>query len=215
MKKHYYLLTVLFLLATTSLRAQLSGGLALNYTKYLGGSTIKTPGVGVQLWYDLTDESALRFTFLYNTSATESESLTANAYSSSTTPSSVDVTLTTKTKVMMFNLDARKFFGDGDNEDGGFYGLIGIGLAIASPTYEFSSYNSSLYSIGFGTGLPESTSQLYIRGFLGYEKSLDRMKFFGEAGLGIPANKQGDQIVEVNLPAYFNFNIGLRIPFGN
>ncbi|HWJ29349.1 MAG TPA: hypothetical protein VNS32_22610, partial [Flavisolibacter sp.] len=38
---------------------------------------------------------------------------------------------------------------------------------------------------------------------------------FGEAGLGLPANKVNDQYVENVIPAQFIFNAGVKIPLGS
>ena len=211
------LLAVVILLLTINPRdskGQISVGGTLNYTKYLGGSTIKSAGIGLQGSYDVSDQLAVRFTFQYNFPAEMNEYTYVTAFSSATSPSQLEIPYSTTTNVMMFNFDGKKYFGNASVEDGGFYGLAGLGLALAKSKFETGSYDQSLYYSGFDA-TSSNTSQFYLRLFLGYEYSLSKLKLFGESGLGLAANQVNEEEVEIQLPSYFNFNIGVRLPLGN
>ncbi len=56
-------------------------------------------------------------------------------------------------------------------------------------------------------------TQLTIDLGVGVEKELGFGYLFSGLKFNLPANKQGDQIVTVNIPASISFNFGVRIPF--
>ncbi len=118
------------------------------------------------------------------------------------------ITYEEKISTLNFWLDAQKFFGDGDYEDGGVYGLLGLGFTSAKVKYSVSSYDATLYD---GPNFEDSSvGQLGIRGAVGFDKGLDFGNLFAEAGINLSANSANDQEIQVNLPSFIFVNVGLR-----
>lgn len=206
MKKCF--LALVLVSACVSVHAQFGVGGQVNWSKYFQGAP-SFIGLGVNVTYVLGETYPLRFSANFGLPSTEDGTTYANAYSSVTNPSQVQVTTEDKISLMNFWLDAQRYFGDGDYEDGGVYGLVGLGLTIASAKTEYGSYDANLYGINMSDE-SEKISQFGIRGALGYEAGLDFANVFGEAGLNLSANSANGQEIAINLPSFVFINAGVR-----
>jgi hypothetical protein len=188
--------------------AQFAIGGQGNWSRYGsgGGSFI---GLGINGSLLLREEYPIRLSVNYALPRTTSETTTVNALSSGTTPSSKEVLYKEKISLLNFWLDGQKFFGRGDAEDGGLYGLLGLGFTSAKVSYDVSAYDRTLYDEAISE-TESSVGQLGIRAALGYDKGFDFGNIFLEGGINLSANQANGQDVEVNLPSFLFVNFGVR-----
>lgn len=191
-----------------STQAQFALGGQVNWSKYFAGAP-SFIGVGVNATYVLGESFPIRFSANFSLPSTEEGTTYATALNSQVSPSQVVVTTSNKISLMNFWLDGQKFFGDGDYETGGLYGLVGLGFTIASFKTEYGAYDANVYSLNVGED-SEKVSQLGIRFALGYEAGLDFANIFGEAGLNLSANQANNMEVAINLPSFLFVNAGVR-----
>lgn len=200
---------ILFLMLSCSVgaKAQFGIGGQVNWSKYFssGPSFI---GFGANGSIVVGDEYPVRLSVNYGLPKSTSETTYGSALSSTTSPSQIQVTYEEKISMLNFWLDVQKYFGDGDYEDGGLYGLVGVGYTSAGVKYTVGSYDATRYDVG--TFEDTNIGQLGIRGALGYDKGLDFGNLFGEFGLNLSANQANDQTIEVNLPSFMFVNVGIR-----
>jgi len=151
------------------------------------------------------------FGFNYYMPKSNSSATTGYSFSSSTTLSSRAVSVGDKIGFMQFYVGRkRSFVGE---TDGSFtlYGIAEFGLLVASISSQYGNFEETLYSVY--TSEFEPMTQLTIDLGVGVEKELGFGYLFSGLKFNLPANKQGDQIVTVNIPASISFNFGVRIPF--
>ena len=195
---------------------ELDLGASLFYNIYFGGTGLKMMGLAVVGEYG-TENLVYRGLFYYSFPKSQSFTTTANAYSSITNPSSIQVTGKIKISLMTIAIDAKKIFGGKDYDEGGFYGCLGAGLSIASEKTTMDSFDKTNYN-AHASEDKQSFSQFLIRGALGYDARLDFGVIFGEALLSVPANSYNSRdgyAGEVSIPASFGIHAGIRIPLGN
>ncbi len=188
--------------------AQFAIGGQGNWSRYGsgGGSFI---GLGINGSLLLREEYPIRLSVNYAIPRTTSETTTVNALSSTTTPSSREVLYKEKISLLNFWLDGQKYFGRGDAEDGGLYGLLGLGFTSAKVSYDVSAYDKTLYDEAISE-TESSVGQFGIRAALGYDKGFDFGNIFLEGGINLSANQANGQEVEVNLPSFLFVNFGVR-----
>jgi hypothetical protein len=188
--------------------AQFAIGGQGNWSRYGsgGGSFI---GLGINGSLLLREEYPIRLSVNYAIPRTTSETTTVNALSSTTTPSSREVLYKEKISLLNFWLDGQKFFGRGDAEDGGLYGLLGLGFTSAKVSYDVSAYDKTLYDEAISE-TESSVGQFGIRAALGYDKGFDFGNIFLEGGINLSANQANGQDVQVNLPSFLFVNFGVR-----
>lgn len=140
----------------------------LNYNLYLGGTGMKSLGLGLTgEWSPDQDVSLTRIGFSYGLPATDEQIFTVEAIDPFvTSPQYMDVTGKSKVGFMHFTFDYKRFFGDADYEDGGVYGFGGVGLSIAKVSYTVDSYDESKYRLTYSYD-PESYFQACLRLGLG------------------------------------------------
>jgi hypothetical protein len=133
-----------------------------------------------------------------------------SALSSTTVPGSIEVAGDYSVNMFRILFDAKKYFFEGEYDDGGLYGLVGIGLSLASTKENVGSYDATQYAVSAGTS--ESYSQFYIRIHAGYDIKLDAFSIFIEPGLDLSANSQNGEEVAITIPSLYNINGGIRFP---
>jgi hypothetical protein len=194
--------------------AQLAVGGDLSYNQYFAGVG-GLMGLGVLGDYGIRDgKYSVRGSYNYILSKDYKGTTEATSLNSWTTPQYINVNYTSKLKVMNLNVDFKKYFGDGEFSEGGFYGALGAGLTFASVATTYGSYDKTNYTVSDGGSQGESYSQWMIRGAIGYEKVFDWGGIFGEALLSVPATHVNGSAVEINIPASASLVVGYKFLFG-
>jgi hypothetical protein len=206
MKKVF--LTSVLLMTFGSTFSQIGVGAQLNYMRYGGGTDLGFIGLGVNGTYVVNESIPVRLSINFGLPQTTEYTESASALSSTTVPQNVTYTYSEKVSLLNVWIDAQKYFGNGDHEDGGVYGLLGIGYTSAGSSFEVGSVDRTRYQV---FEFEDSrVGQLGLRGAIGYDVGLDFGNIFAEAGINISANQQNDQIVAVNLPSFLFGNVGVR-----
>jgi hypothetical protein len=197
-----------------NLHGQIGGGAKLGYDVFLAGYGIKTISVGGFGTFELENEILLRGGLQLGLPYKYTSDYTATAYDSDLEPESMSVSGEYKFKTLHVTADGIKYFGKGDADNGGFYGVLGVGLTIASEqvVYDYGSIDTNAYSVTQRTdeGKKERAAQPMIRGFVGYDVEIDDLHPFVELGLSLAANKVNEQSVGITLPPYFQIAAGVR-----
>ena len=108
-------------------------------------------------------------------------------------------------------IDANYFF-TGDGEDGGFFGLAGVGLSMVTISYDLAEFDENVYYTQYNYTEKDRIFQPIIRLGLGYDLNLDFGNIFIEAFGNLPANRVSGVEIDVNLPFSFGGAAGVRIP---
>ena len=143
-----------------------------------------------------------------------------SAYSSLTSPSQMEVQVTYKFSLIHIFIGGKRYFGQGEYSEGGFYGLGDVGLMIVPIKTKYDSYNVALYypTGGSATTNGESKETLADIMFdfgLGFEKGSDDLKFFGEAKIAIPASGVNSREgTDSPLGVGVALNVGVRLSLG-
>jgi hypothetical protein len=205
------LLLGLVLLSARDTHAQFGLGGQLNYITF-PSAKVSNFGLGANCSFLVGDDKPLRITANYSLPKTEDFTTYAYAFSSATDPQSVEVKAESKFSMINVWADYQYFFGRGDWEDGGFYGYLGIGLAVGISKIEPQGYNTTLYDANIES--QETFTQWILRGGFGYDVQMDFGNLFFEAGLNLPANKVGESYVAIQMPLAIVGNVGLRYWLG-
>ncbi len=188
--------------------AQFAIGGQGNWSKYAKGGP-SFIGVGINGSILVHEDYPLRLSVNFGLPKTTSYTTTVNALSSGTTPQSKEVLYKEKISLLNFWLDGQKYFGRGDAEDGGLYGLLGLGFTSAKVNYDVSAYDKTLYDEAISE-TSSTVGQFGIRAALGYDKGFDFGNIFLEGGINLSANQANGQDVQVNLPSFLFVNFGVR-----
>lgn len=188
-------------------------GLGTNsYTQGIGGSL----AFNLRGHYILNEKAA--FTLGYNTQLPikNTYDYTANAYSSATNPSSIDVKGEESISFHNISADLHYYLVSDIEESFGLYGLLGLGLTFASTETEFENYDKANY--GFGTttyGEPQTYTGFIINAGIGANFMVsDQVAIFGEGRIGLPANKQDEKLIVNPIPFSYGLVAGVRFsPF--
>jgi hypothetical protein len=204
---------LVLMFSSASLAQDVSFGGKAGFGSYLG-TGFNPIVIGVQGDWIKDDQIGLRFSFDFGFTSKDGEG-NAHARSSIVIPQSIDVTYTSKLKTFDLGVDGRKYFGNAEYDDGGFYGFLGVGITIAKiqTTYDYGIYSNEIYSAtGFeGENDPQTFFQYMLRGGLGYEIDMDFGKLFFEAKLNFPANNVGGVPIPVDIGPMVMGSIGVRI----
>ncbi|MBI3134819.1 MAG: hypothetical protein HYZ14_09130 [Bacteroidetes bacterium] len=194
--------------------AQLGGGARLGYDLYFGGSGIKTVALGGFGEWSKSDEVGIRFGLNYGLPNTVSDIYTAHALNNYSIPQSIQVDGDFKASFLHLYVDGKKYFGNSDYDDGGFYFTLGAGytFAMTQADYDYGIYSSDIYTV---TGMANEedkqfAAQIMVRAFLGYDYSLDFAHLFGEFGLSFPATDANGVAIPIELPPFVEFSAGIR-----
>lgn len=208
MKKIALVLVMALSLGTSF--SQISIGGQFSYLTAFGFGS--APGFGAKFDYGHSDKLVITGGINYYTPITLEESSYANAFSSITSPSSINVSTEEKATFIEFKAGVRYYFGGDYESDFGFYGLAGAGIwVIPWSSTVTEDYNQLLY---YG---PEDQSEtltgLTINLGLGIEKGFDFGYIFAEAGLNLKAKSVNGTTIDQSIPNFAALNLGFRYPF--
>lgn len=143
-----------------------------------------------------------------------------SAYSSTTNPSQLEIAVTYKFSLIHIFVGGKRYFGDGEYSEGGFYGLGDVGLMIVPIKTKYDSYNQALYyptggSATSGLESKETLSDIMFDFGLGFEKGSDDLKFFGEGKVAIPmSGVNSREGTDSPLGIGVALNAGIRLSLG-
>jgi len=203
-------LVMVIALSTGFSYSQMSIGGQVTYLKAFGFGS--APGIGAKFDYAKTDRMVFTGGINYYLPITLEESIYVDAFSSLTSPSSLEVASEEKASFIQFQAGIRYYF-TGDYESSfGFYGLGGASvLVIPWSSRVTGEYNELLY--GGPADESELMTGLTINLGLGIEKEFDFGYIFAEAVLNLKANRVNGQVIEQPIPNSGALNLGLRYPF--
>jgi hypothetical protein len=118
-----------------------------------------------------------------------------------------------KIKFANLTIGAKRYFVGDYESDFGFYGFIDLGLMLAPATTEVGTYDSDLYYTTVTDGEFELLSSWIIGPGLGLEKDFDFGYIFADLKFNLPATSANGVAVDIDIPASFMVNAGVRIPF--
>ena len=104
------------------------------------------------------------------------------------------------------------YFFTGDAEDGGFYGLVGLGLNFMNIGYDIEPYDESKYYTRYDYTKSDKLWQPIIRAGLGYELELDFGNIFVQAQGNLPATSVNGAAIDISLPFSFGGVVGVKVP---
>ncbi|MGZ4056828.1 MAG: hypothetical protein ACXVPU_04520 [Bacteroidia bacterium] len=189
-------------------------GAQFSMLKLLGSGMPSLKGFGINaLFSPKGNKNAFFADFNYYLHGTQNSSDYATAYSSTTDPQQVDITVATKISGVGFRVGFRRYMIKDISEDGFklyFHACAGILAFKGSSTS--SGYDPALYSTAFE---PTSTALGFtIGGGFGAEYSIQsKVNIFLEGDLNIPANNVNGQDVEVEIPISLQAVVGVRFHF--
>lgn len=219
MKKLVLTFTISCFVAFTSY-AQMSFGGGLSHNYVFAGLT----NIGIDLrgeWAPDEDYS----TFTGNVSfflPSKIEGTTyANAFSSTTSPSQIEVADEFKVSMIHLAVGYKRYFKGEMDDDFNFYGALSVGLLVAPTTYKITGeYDSDKYGVSVTNydpsipGSKETLGNFTMGGAIGIEKELQRDFYFtAETGLVLPAtgyNSRTGATSEYDIGGAWRSTLGIR-----
>lgn len=183
-------------------------GAYYNYRVYANDILGGYHGVGVKGGYAL-EQMILGAEVGYGSFSETTRMTTANAFSSGTEPSYIDVESTLNTTA--FELKGYgKYFFSGGSEDGGFFGTVKVNLAFFTLDESYDATENERNNYDIPEDGEENMTQPYIDLGVGYELELGPGKAYAEVIAGLPANEVNGQQIDVSAPLYFGPMLGYR-----
>lgn len=190
--------------------AQISVGAQVNYLNFFGDLEYSPIGFGARFDYAKDDRTVITGAVNFYLPKKETYTTIATANDNFTNPQTVSIDAEQKVKTTHITVGAKRYFAGDVEDDGGFYGLVEAGIMLVPVTVTYEDAPS-------GYSGPEDAEEKFgnftLNFGIGGEIDLDFGYLFGEAKLTLPANQQGDTIVEITIPASVNIAAGVRIPF--
>ena len=208
--KKTLLILVIAMITVSAANAQLDFSnmrvdLGMNYTMYKGDFQEKTPGAKIRLSVPASEKAVLGLGFTYGFPIKIASEVSYSGGSS--VPSEIVFNFKT------ISLEFDYYFG-GENEEGfSVYGSGRGGLVLVNWKEKLKGNAPSGQSPEDQLE-PGSENGFTLNLALGGQYSLGKIRIFGDAGVGIPANQVNGQYVENVIPAHIIFNAGIRISLG-
>lgn len=138
------------------------------------------------------------------------ESTYATASSNQTSPTQVDVDLTSKFKATAARVGWRRYLVNDITEEGfKMYFHLQAGVMFFKGTTEASAYDATEYNLSFEPELV--ASGLFLGAGYGLESRIgEKASIFGDLNLTVPANNANGVAIEVEIPATLLISIGTR-----
>ena len=136
------------------------------------------------------------------------------------TGSQIRITYTEKISIFDLHVFYRYYFGDNSFEDGGFYGMGGITLALARSKVTPGPYDATKYRLGSDFDDPNTTYfQPYLSLGIGYDKVLDNEQIIGfQFLLNLNAtsyNSRSGASGDQSIPSFIGLRALYSLPLGN
>jgi hypothetical protein len=213
MKSIKQIIAILFIsFISSQAYSQFSLGGQVSFLNLFGGTGLKNFGLGVKGEYAQSEKTILYGGINYFLASKYSDMTYANALSSLTSPSQIEVDVEYKVSFFHIYVGAKRYFIGDYEEDFCFYGFAEAGLLMAPVLTTLSGYDKSLYSATAVDGSKETLTNFTLGFGPGIEKKFDFGYIFSDIKLTLPANQANGETVEVQIPASFGINVGVRIP---
>jgi hypothetical protein len=210
--KRYFLILLLILSLTTPFLAQLGGGVRFGGNYYLAKKDYKILFFGGFLSYTLDETQSFRLGMMYGVPYNLSFTHEAYATDASIQPRTSEVIQNTTLKNFSIFAEYQKYFTDFSDSKVGVYANVGFAFLSSSAisTFENTSVNYTIPEFEMITDV-EKYSQLMIRASMGLEVRISVMKWFLEAGIGMPGStNEKKQVNLAYLPGYLELATGIR-----
>lgn len=216
----YKLLLILsFLLGFENVKAEAAYELYLPVSNYFGNSNLFNIGVGARGLYFLDDWTGVYGSVNYNLPTSLTGTIEFSAINGLVVPSSLIKDVRCRLNSFQFGLGGRRYLignylGDSRRKFG-LSVIAELGLLFGSYIAEVPEFDSSKYE-SLITEENEGGFVNYLAS-VGFEGDYVFLKYhlFSELRFGASIDQANRKLVDVKLPAFFNFNLGVRIPFGN
>lgn len=207
------ILTVLLLSGIQFTYGQEFYGVGGHLSRISGGPVIKNFGIHVSGEYTIDEKmgliGSLGFFLPHNTNSV----LTLPARNSQASPSRIDVNSKDRTSGFQLSLNGKRYFGNEYEGEGlGFYGLFGMGFNAFSVKSKLEDYDESVYGSFERSHYESAKGSGFTLNFgLGLDFQTESGSFYLEPLLNVPANRSGDEAIDVEIPVTFQINLGYRI----
>jgi hypothetical protein len=211
-QKRFILILFLILSFNTSFQAQLGGGVRFGGNYYLAKKDYKILSFGGFLSYTIDDTQSFRLGMMYGVPYALSFTHLAYANDTSLQPRTNEVIQNTTLKNFSIFAEYQKYFTDFSDSKLGVYANVGFAFLRSSSinTFENTSINYTIPDFEMITDA-ENYSQLMIRASMGFELRISVMKWFLEAGIGMPGSTNERKVVnQAYLPGYLELATGIR-----
>ena len=208
MNKRFTFLFALVLLSLTGF-CQISAGLYGNYTMYKGDFGKSTPGVGVEVGYNLMGGKGGALSYTKGFAITQPSTIISTDGLGNTKTTAAELSTSFSTISLMGQY---RFIGD-DDKAFGLHGRVGASYVIATTKENEKEAIPTGYTAFDKIGT-QSDNGLTINLGLGAQYKFGNPVVFFNGGIALPANKVNDATVANYIPAQFTFNLGVRIGFG-
>lgn len=187
-----------------------------SFLKLFGSGGSALIGIGINGLYSSDGERNAFFgDFTYYFPGKITGTSYANAYSSTTSPSQIEINTETKITTLGLRIGYRRYLINDVSEEGfKAYLNVAAGLLMIKGTTvsTTTTYDVSLYDEQFEPTV--SLSGFTIGGGIGAEYSLaSKVNLFCEANINVPANTVNGAEVEVEIPIFAQILIGARYHF--
>ena len=178
-----------------------------------GGPLIKNFGIHGTAEYMIDEKMGVIGSIGYFLPHKTNSDLTLYARNSQASPSYITINSVDKTSGFQLSILGKRYFGNEYEGEGvGFYGLAGLGLSSFSVRSKLDDYDESTYGDYERSEYESESGTGFTLTFgLGLDLQTDGGTIYFEPQLNIPANRSGDTVIEVEIPATIQFNLGYRI----
>ncbi|WP_207496831.1 outer membrane beta-barrel protein [Aridibaculum aurantiacum] len=214
MKKHLALACAGIIMSAASFAqislSDFSAGISGDYTMYKGDLQRSAPGVKVEVNYGLYER--LGFTVGFTKGFAITEPSTISVRNNAGERRSIDSELRLKFSTVSIATHYRLV----GNSESNFQGYIPVGASLVFAKVE----EKAKQDVPSGYTAEDQMETEKINGFtlnlgVGAQYTIGTPVIFAEAGIRLPANQVQNAYVQNPIPAHFNFNVGVRFPFGS
>ena len=191
----------------------LSFGANIGYKGWSGlGSHV---AFGFRGHYAQSEKIAVNFD--YNTQipvTTDAYTITARDVNNSSNPSK-SVEVTDKISFHNISVDGNYYFVNDLEESFGLYALGGVGITFATLTPQLADYDKQKYRVDSDQEEAASFVGFIINAGIGTNFMIsDQLAIFGEARIGLPANRANNVVINNPIPFNYGILVGVRFnPF--
>lgn len=210
-KKHL-IIFLLVIVSSTSVISQMGGGVRFAGNYYLAKKDYKIGSYGGFITYSVDGMQSIRLGGMVGIPFQYSIMHTAYANDTVIQPRTNDVIQSIKLNTFSIFAEYQKYFSDFSDSKVGVYANVGFAYLRGSATSSYENINAN-YTIPEYEFIStkEKEGQLILRASMGLELRISTMKWFVEAGIGMPGSTNDKkQITNAYLPGYLEVSTGIR-----
>lgn len=211
-KKKYILLCIFSWVMLAAPYAQLGGGIKATGSYFLAKKDYKILSFGAFISYDFDISQSIRVGYMYGLKY--NFSLVHNAYANdpSIQPNKREITQEVQLNNFSIFAEYQKYLSDMSDKESGLYALVGLGILSSSAisTYTNTDANYTIPDYELITE-KERFNQMVIRASLGFDVKISVIKWYLEAGIGMPGTTTEQKTVNhAYLPGYLEISTGIK-----